>query len=416
MKIKKLEPKLHKLPQKKRVAGYGRVSDGKEAMLHSLSAQISYYSNLIQNNSEWLYCGVYADKAYTGTKDDRPEFQRLIQDCKNGKIDMIICKSITRFARNTVDTLVITRELKSLGIDVYFEQERIHSLSEDGELMLSILASYAQEESRVVSENCKWRLRKKFKEGLPNNFRVYGYKLKNNKLEVIPEEAKVIKIIFGDYLSGLGRTAIAKKLNELKIKPMFGTVWRESVIASILKNEKYVGDLLLQKSYVSDHLSKKQVKNNGELPQYYVENNHEPIISKELFEKVKNEIKKRSKNPSKSRKQHLFTGKIKCGICGANYKFKMNGKKPVWICNTLNSLGKTHCSSKQIPENILKEKLQEIAKLSEIKQILVPEQGTLLFCSKNGAQIKTTWQNKSRSESWTPEMKKQAREKALCKQ
>ena len=418
--IKKVKPKIQKLPQKKRVTAYTRVSDGKYAMLHSLSSQISYYSSYIQKNPEWLYVGVYADKAETGTNDNRPEFQRLIADCKAGKIDMIICKSITRFARNTVDTLIVTRELKKLGIDVFFETERIHSLSGDGELMLSILASYAQEESRIVSENCKWRIRKNFKEGKSTYFKIYGYEFKKGKLEIIPKEAEIVKMIFNDYLSGMRTTVIAKKLNELKIKPKLSKVWRESVISGILKNEKYVGDMLLQKSYIKDHLSKKQMKNNGELPQYYVENSHEPIISREVFEKVQNELKKRSKKPSKVQKQHLFTGKIKCEICGSNFKYKITAlgtkyEKPVWICNTFNTLGKKHCGSKQIPEDILKEKLSEIGEISEIEQIIVPENGTIIFCLKNGQQIKKLWQNKPRSQSWTKKMKQKAKETALCR-
>lgn len=194
---------------------------------------------------------------------------------------------------------------------------------------------------------------------------------------------------------------------------MYGTLWRESVILSILKNEKYIGDMLLQKSYIKDHLSKKQVKNTGELPQYYIENNHEPIISRELFAKVQNEIKKRSTKPIKSMKTHLFTGLIKCGICGAKYKHKINSKKSVWICNIFNTLGKKYCSSKQIPEEILK---NLVAETPAIEQILVPRQGTIIFCLKNGEKLIKTWKNKSRSQSWTPEMKEKARKNALCKQ
>lgn len=329
---------------------------------------------------------------------------------------MIICKSITRFARNTVTTLETVRKLRSIGVDVYFETENLHSIGADGELLITLLASHAQEESRNTSENCKWYIRNKFKKGLPSNFRIYGYKLKNNELEVISEEAKVIKTIFEDYLSGMGSTAIAKKLNDLKIKPKYSKLWRESVISGMLRNEKYIGDMLLQKTYIKDHLSKKQIKNNGVLPQYYVENNHEPIISRDIFEKVQNEIKKRSKKKSKIKTLHLFTGKIKCGMCDATYKHKINSKKSVWICNTFNTLGKSYCKSKQIPEDILKNKLSEVGKISEIKQILVPENGTIIFCLKNGQQNIKTWQNKSRSESWTPEMKQKAKERALCRQ
>jgi site-specific DNA recombinase len=175
--IKRVEPSMPQIPVRKRVAAYARVSSGKDAMLHSLSAQVSYYSGYIQRRRGWEYVGVYADEALTGTKDERPEFQRLMNDCRDGKIDMVITKSIARFARNTVTMLEAVRELKSLGVDVYFEKENIHSLSGDGEVMLTILASYAQEESRSVSENCKWRVRKMFAQGRTNNGVMLGYRL-----------------------------------------------------------------------------------------------------------------------------------------------------------------------------------------------------------------------------------------------
>lgn len=413
-KITEIKSKNLVLQNLKRVAAYTRVSDPKEAMLRSLSAQVSYYSNYIQKRKDWEYAGVYIDKI-TGTKEDRPEFQRLIKDALDGKIDMIIAKSVTRFARNTVTTLETVRKLKEIGVDIYFETENLHSIGPDGEFLLTLIASFAQEQSLSVSENCKWRIRNDFEKGIPNNFKVYGYSTKNG-VNIISKEAEIIKMIFEDYLSGMGRTKISKKLNELKIKPMYGTLWRESVIASILKNEKYIGDLLLQKSYIKDHLSKKQIKNTGELPQYYVENNHEPIITKEFFEKVQNEINKRSKKFIKSKGNHLYTGLIKCGICGANFKHKINSKKSIWICNTFNSLGKKYCASHQIPEEILKKLVSETAKTPEIERILVPKQGTIIFCLKNGEKVIKTWKNKSRSQSWTPEMKMKAREVALCKQ
>ncbi len=179
-------PIIPELDKKVRVAAYARVSDGKYAMLQSLSNQVSYYSNLIQNNCNWLFAGVYVDEGVTGTKDERAEFQRMINDAKSGKIDVIITKPISRFARNTVTLLSAVRELKQIGVDVYFEEQNIHTLSNDGELMLTILASYAQEESRSVSENMKWRIRKNFEEGKPWNYIVYGYFCDNGRFEIIP--------------------------------------------------------------------------------------------------------------------------------------------------------------------------------------------------------------------------------------
>ena len=191
-------------------------------MLHSLSAQISYYSELIQNNPNWQYIGVYADEARTGTKGERPEFQRLLEDCKQGKIDMVITKSVSRFARNTLIILETVRSLKELGIDVYFEEENIHSLSEEGEMVITLISSFAQEESLSVSENCKWRIRDKFKQGITTSFTMHGYELENNKIKIIPNEAKIIKTIFDYYLNGMGINAIARQLRERGISTKTG--------------------------------------------------------------------------------------------------------------------------------------------------------------------------------------------------
>jgi len=189
-----------KPPERQRVAAYSRVSDGKDAMLHSLSAQVSYYSSMIQRNPEWVYAGTYADEALTGTKDARPEFQRLLADCQAGKIDAVITKSVSRFARNTVDTLETVRELRALDIDVFFEEQGIHTLGAEGELLLTLLASYAQEESYSVSENCKWRIRKQFAEGQPTPCKVYGY---TRDYEIIPEQAAVRLASFSVLLASL---------------------------------------------------------------------------------------------------------------------------------------------------------------------------------------------------------------------
>ncbi len=204
-KIIKLEGGGAQPVQRKRVAAYARVSSGKDAMLHSLSTQISYYNDYIGSRGDWQLVGIYADEALTGTKAERPEFQRMLIDCRAGKIDMVITKSLTRFARNTVTLLETARELRTLNVDIYFEKENIHTLGSDGELMLTLLASFAQEESRSASENQKWRIRKMFEEGRPNTGRMLGYRLKDGVLCVVPEEAVVVKMIFADFLSGMGK-------------------------------------------------------------------------------------------------------------------------------------------------------------------------------------------------------------------
>lgn len=413
--------------QRKRVAAYARVSSGKDAMLHSLSAQISYYNSYIGKRGDWKFAGIYADEAITGTKEARPEFQRLLEDCRSKKIDMVITKSITRFARNTVTLLKAVRELKLLEIDVYFEKENIHSLSADGEFMLTILASYAQEESRSVSENLKWRIRKMFAQGRPNTGNMLGYRLIDGKLHVIPEEAEIVKTIFSDYLSGMGIYSIIKKLNTAGILTKNGSLWCEAALQKILRNEKYSGDMLLQKTFSLDHLSKKKMINHGELPMYQVIDSHEAIIDKETFAKVQSEIKLRAaKFHSKPQpnKTYLFTGLISCGLCGKHYRRKQANAgtkyvKPVWICATLNTRGKKYCPSMQIPESILISKTAEVLGTSElneellkksISEIQIPDHNRIVYIFKDGHSVEVTWENPSRRESWDEAMRQAARE------
>lgn len=428
-KITKL-PQTVQLPSRQRVAAYARVSCGKDEMLHSLAAQVSFYSNLIQGKPEWEYVGVYADEAETGTKDSRPEFQRLIADCRSGRIDLVLTKSISRFARNTVTLLETVRELKNLGVGVFFEEQNLHSLSGDGELMLTILASYAQEESRSVSENCKWRIRKDFKEGKPsNNIRIYGYEYKAGKLTVIPEEAKVVRMIFADYLSGLGKNAIMKKLVRLGVPTKCGGRWSESTVGSILTNEKFIGDMCLQKGFIADHITKHWKPNNGELAKYYVEDSHEAIIDKETFEAVQAEMARRAAKANHPRKLTFseFSGVITCGRCGAKFRKKVNAigtkyAKVTWACATYTYRGKHECAAKRIPEDILKEKCAEALGLAEydpavftarVAGITVPDDGVLVFTFKDGSERTVTWENRSRRESWTDEMKQAARERTM---
>lgn len=402
-KVIKIEPKRIKALAKKRVAAYARVSSGKDAMLHSLSAQISYYSEYIQKHIEWEFAGVYADEAYTGTKDERPEFKRLLEDCRCGKIDMIITKSISRFARNTVTMLEVVRELKNLNIDIYFEKENIHSLSGDGELMLTILASIAQEESRSVSENCKWRIRKGFKEGELVNLRfMYGYRIEKGKIEINEDEAKIVRMIFEDYINGLGCTRIAKKLREMGIEKIRGGKWNSERVVEILKNEKYTGNALLQKKFVKDHLTKTLVKNKGDLPKYYAEETHPAIIDLETFQRAQEILDKRKEKYSSKGEvsNHIFQRKIICGICGKKYRRKINGKRAIWHCSTYLKYGKDACQSKQIPEDVLVKLTLEVLNLSEfdeefisenIKVIQVSGPRKLIFIKQDGEKIEKEW-------------------------
>lgn len=415
------------LDRKKNVAAYARVSSGKDAMLHSLSSQVSYYSEYIQSHGDWEYAGVYADEALTGTKDARIEFQRMLTDCRDGKIDMVITKSISRFARNTVTLLKTVRELKSLGIAVYFEEQNINTLSSDGELMLTILASYAQEESLSVSENVKWRIQNDFKQGiLPLSVQnIYGYKrTSDGGLEIVPDEAEIVKQIYALFLDGYGIHKIARELNEQGIKVNLSEKWTEKRVRYILSNERYIGDLLLQKTFGTDHLTKKRKQNQGEKPQYYVKNDHEPIISREMYKAVQLEFEQRREKHYKSfgKQKYAFTGKIVCGNCGKNFRRKVTATRVVWICSTFNKYGKKECPAKQIPDETLCATVADVLGTphfdeeifeEKIEKIVVPKNNSLMFVFKDGQTVERSWKDRSRKESWTPEMKEQARLKAL---
>lgn len=425
-KVRTIFPSVSSLPARLRVAAYARVSSRTDAMLHSLAAQVSYYSNLIQQRPDWAYAGVYADEALTGTKATRPEFQRLLADCKAGQIDLIITKSISRFARNTVTLLETVRELKQLGVEVYFEEQNIHSMSGDGELLLTILASYAQEESRSVSENCKWRVRNGFKEGKPNNVTLLGYRYINREMVIIPEEAESVQMIFADYLSGMGNHAIMKKLNAAGRVTRHGKAWTEEGVRRILRNEKFTGDLLLQKTYVSDHLTKRRCSNRGELPQYYVAGSHEAIIDRDTFDKVQEELKKRESQPKtlfENSPTYPFTAKLVCLFCGKHYRRRIAnaGSKyaqPAWICSTFKQHGKSACASKQIPEDILISLTAQVLELSrfhnvifqeQVKEIRVGRLNSLTYVFLDGREVEVSWQDKSRK--WSDQAKQQARKR-----
>ena len=409
------------LPQLKRVAAYARVSSGKDAMLHSLSAQVSYYSDLIQNHRGWQYAGVYADEALTGTKDNRENFQRLLTDCRAGKIDMVITKSISRLARNTVTLLETVRELKTMGVDVFFEEQNIHSLSADGELMLTILASYAQEESLSVSENQKWRVRHNYENGLVWNGTVLGYRYDHGTYIIEPKEAETVRFIFENYLQGDGCEAIAQKLNERNLLSRRNKKWGQTGVMRILRNYSYTGNLLLQKTLSESHLTKHRRKNNGELPMYHIIDAHEAIIPLEQFNAVQEEIQRRAERhytPHQNKGKYPFSGLVVCSCCGKHYRRKTTASGPVWICPTFNSKGKAFCQSKRIPEDILMATTEEVigsldALHSKITAVRAENGNRLVFSFSDGTKIVKQWQDRSRRQSWTPEMKEAARQKTM---
>ena len=413
-------------PKLTRVAAYARVSSGKDAMLHSLSAQVSYYSDLIQKHPGWQYCGVYADEALTGTKNTRENFQRLLNDCKARKIDLIITKSISRFARNTVTLLETVRELKLLGINVYFEEQNIYTLSSDGELMMTILASYAQEESRSASENQKWRIRANFKDGLPWNGLVLGYRIEDGVYVPIAEEAELVKLIFSLYNGGWGTYRIAKYLNKEGYRTRLGNLWTQGSLQKLLNNYAYTGNLLLQTTFVEDHITKKGRINRGQLPMYHAEDSHEAIISMAEFQTTQETRKERAavySHASDPNVVYPFRGKLVCMDCGKNYRRKMVRRGPAWVCGTYNTKGKEFCqTSKVIPEDTLiavtaeilgTDTFDEALFLAKVERIEVGTENRLTYCFKDGSKVTTVWQDRSRRESWTREKREAARQTAL---
>lgn len=358
-KISRIEPVLPALAGRKKVAAYARVSKDTERLMNSVSAQVSYYSAFIQNNPEWEYAGVYADCGISGTDTTkRSEFRRMLEDCESGKIDIILTKSISRFARNTVDLLETVRHLKSLGIEVRFEKEHINSLSEDGELMLSLLASFAQEESRSISENVKWGVRKRFQSGEIGtaNKHILGYRYDEEaqKYMIIPEEAGAVRWMFQMYIDGVSFRRIAENMNQAGIRTTLGNDFQEASVRQLIFNEVYAGDIRRQKCYMADPITKAKVKNGGELPQYYMADCHEAIIDRETYAQVKAEMERRAGlvNPT-----YPFTGKIKCGICGRSYTRRatmVKGREYVsWFCRAKKEKGMS-CTGVNFSEEELK--------------------------------------------------------------
>ena len=360
-----------KLTEKKlRVAAYCRVSTELEEQESSYEAQVEYYTRKIQESDNWKMAGIYADdgKNATNTKK-RDDFNAMIKDAMDGKIDMILTKSVSRFARNTVDSLLTIRKLKEKNIAVVFEKEGVNTLDGTGEILITILSSLAQEESRNISENTRWGVVRRFENGkmIVNHNKFMGYtKNENGDLVIVPEEAEIVRLIFRLYLEGYSAKKIGRYLEENGIKTATGQdKWYDSVIFKMLRNEKYMGDALLQKTYTVDFMTKKKVINKGIVPQYYVEDDHEPIIPKELFYRVQEELARRAsmnkaavtkRKDQKSRysSEYALTGLLLCGDCGQEYRrvtWARNGKKKiVWRCNNRLTNGTKHCKKSETLE------------------------------------------------------------------
>lgn len=423
-KITRVEQAVPTIKTKKKVAAYARISMESERMNHSLSAQISYYSSLIQKNPDWQYAGVFADDGISGTGiAKRDEFKRMIEAADNGEIDIILTKSIQRFARNTVDLLQTVRHLKDIGVEVRFEKEHINSMSGDGELMLTILASFAQEESRSISDNVKWGIRKRFEKGIPNGrFQIYGYRWEGDHLVIHEEEAKIVRLIYNNYLNGLSAETTEKQLAEMGVKSYKGQHFGNTSIRQILGNITYTGNLLFQKEYVADPISKKSRINRGELPQYFVENTHEAIIPMDVYQAVQVEKARRRELGALANwsiNTSCFTSKIKCGRCGKSYqRSNRKGRKDpdanytIWICGTRRKPGNAQCQNKDIPEQMLKEACAEVMGLDTFDEIIFSEQvdrieipapNEMVFYFKDGRIVPHHWESTMRKDCWTDE-------------
>jgi len=327
--------------KKRKVAAYARVSTDSDEQLTSYDAQVSYYSAYIKGKPEWEFAGMYTDEGISGMMMKKREgFNTMIADALAGKIDLIITKSVSRFARNTVDSLTTIRKLKEKGVEVYFEKENIFTFDSKGELLLTLMSSLAQEESRSLSQNITWGQRKRFSDGkvsMPyRNFLGYRKGPDGNPV-IVPEEAAIVRRIYREYMQGRSVHAIAKGLTEDGVKTPSGKdVWKRDTLFSILSNEKYKGDALLQKTFTTDYLTKKMKVNEGEVPQYYVTGSHPAIIDPKEWDMVQLEMKRRGK--AQTRSCNIFSGKIICAECGGTYGSKVwhsnePCRKIIWQCN-----------------------------------------------------------------------------------
>lgn len=350
--------------EKKRVAAYCRVSTDSEEQLNSYEAQKGYYLQKIEETPDWEMAGLYADEGISGTsRKKRTEFNKMLTACKRGRIDMIITKSLSRFARNTVDCLETVRMLKGLGIGVFgvfFEKENINTLTESSEFLITLFSGFAQAESESLSKNVSWGIRKRMESGKVHFQNVMGYrKGPDGQPEIVPEEAKIVRKIYQRYLDGCSLPQIKQELEAEHILTTHGLLrWSPQGIRNILRNEKYIGDALLQKTYITDCISKRVKQNRGELPMYYVENNHPAIIPREIFAQVQEEMKRRSSKRKVMQKhgktergkysgKYALTELLVCGECGTPYKrvtwAKKGKKRIVWRCVSRLEFGTRYC-------------------------------------------------------------------------
>jgi site-specific DNA recombinase len=362
MKVTKIEKNTADYPErnKLRVAAYCRVSTDSDEQIVSLDAQRKHYESVIKANPDWEFAGLYYDEGITGSKKDkRPELLRMITDCESRKIDLIVTKSISRFSRNTTDCLELVRKLLRLGIFIHFEKENIHTGSMDSELMLSILSGLAENESASMAENIKWSIKRRIQNGTYKiSYAPYGYDIVEGNLLVNEEQAETVRFIYSELLSGKGFQKIVRELNRRNVPTKKGGLWTEATIRGMIKNEKYTGDALFQKTFTDDYFNRHA--NNGEKDQFLIQNHHEAIISHDVFDAAQAVVEQRGKEKGvipkhpKYQNRYPFSGKIACGSCGGTFKriIHNNSKhKHAWCCST-HITDKEKCSLKYIPESV----------------------------------------------------------------
>lgn len=393
-----------------RVCAYARVSTEKEEQLNSYNSQLKYYEEKIKSNSNWGYVGIYADEGITGTLDyKRDGFMKMMQDASQNKFDMVITKSISRFGRNTVDTLKYVRALKEKGIAIYFEEERINTLEISGEIMLTVLSAMAQQESENISSHVKLGLQMKLKRGELigyNGCLGYVYNKESKQISVNYEEAEIVRYIFERYCQGVGCTTIAKELTTMKYRTPTGKKkWHESTIRGILKNEKYKGDVLQGKTYTTDPISHRRVVNMGEENMYYMQEHHEPIISERMFNQAQKILQKRGgvrgtgRRKGNFSRKYPFSSRLYCGFCGSlltrrNWHSGTKNSITVWHCMEFVKHGKENCPHcKAIKESIIEEAFTQSYKLlcdsnKELIQTFLNEMEEIIQEESNESSIK----------------------------
>ena len=395
MNVIDITPISREKAEKIRLAAYARVSSKSEEQLHSFAAQIQYYSEYVKDHPEYKLIDIYADEGITGTEmAKRKELNRLLRDCKNGKVDRIITKSVSRFARNTEELIAVLRMLKELGVSVYFEEQGIDSEKLNMEMIVTFPGLAAQKESEAISGNLRWSYKKRMESGnyICSN-PAYGYSLLNGEMVINENESIVIRRIFNLYLQGMGIQSITELLN-LEEVPRRGknTKWHKSTIQYILTNEKYQGDALLQKQYTTETIPYRKVRNKGEQLQYYVENSHAPIIDRETFSAAQKLLKSR-RNPSKKQNNCPLSGKIKCPECGGAFRRQIIREKVYWCC-AKNASGAGKCQSRRVREEMVYETFTDI--LYKFKYYRDQIIGSLLYSlerlqnctSKNQEQVR----------------------------